>query len=294
MKPLLAAAILCFSVLTTNALCQENSNLEKGKQLLAEKETDKALKYLLDAAIEDNETYAYYLIGMAYYWGDYGFEQNQNEAFIWFKKGAENNEPNSLMMRAYQYMKGINEDKNTNKALSLYLKSAEQGNIEALNALGVIYEQGTYTDQDYSKAAYYYNEATKQGHLYSMASLAWLYYLGEGVEQNHQKAFEYAHIAASQGIADGQYIIGAMYRNGHHVKQDNKQAAYWFSLCANDKPDCANKLGFLYLVSAKSPAACCAGWIAEIAKQSNEVYLVAEYTASEPPVVRHRLNMQNS
>jgi hypothetical protein len=31
--------------------------------------------------------------------------------------------------------------------------------------------------------------------------------------------------------------------------------------------------------TAESPAACCAGWIAEIAQQSSEVYLADQYTA---------------
>ncbi|MGN1033040.1 MAG: tetratricopeptide repeat protein, partial [Intestinibacter sp.] len=92
--------------------------------------------------------------------GDYYFvlnkendnEENNKNAFKWYKKAAENGLPDAQYNLAGLYMNGLGIEENREKAFEWYEKVAEQGHIESKLCLAICYEQGIGTDMDEKKA----------------------------------------------------------------------------------------------------------------------------------------------
>ncbi|MDR1898085.1 MAG: toll/interleukin-1 receptor domain-containing protein [Prevotellaceae bacterium] len=98
-------------------------------------------------------------------------------AVEWYKKSAENNNPEAQNFLGDLFSRGLHVPENKKKAAELYEKAAKQGNICAQFALGGFYRfgEGAHTPRNYEQAAKYFNMAALQGHQQAQKSLVAMY-----------------------------------------------------------------------------------------------------------------------
>lgn len=144
---------------------------------------------------KDNKLEAQLELGKRCFNGSDG-NQSFTEAFIWFKKAAEQDDSNAQTVLGFMYANGIGIDDNAIKAFIWFRKAAEQGNPDAQFRLGLCF------------------------------------YAGFGVLQNHTEALFWLNQAEQQNNSNAQYLIGFMYANGEGVEQDQNLAITWFRKAA--------------------------------------------------------------
>lgn len=215
--------------------------------LFADYETvEDALTEYLVAATKGNAE-AQYKLANCYEDGLGGLEENQDEAFRWYVKSANQGYPDALCTLAVYYSNGDIVEKDEQKAIELYIEAAEGGCIDAYYYLAIYYKTGTIVDKDYDKAFHYamlaaeandaeaqgllgtyyqdgigteinyakamcwYRKAIDNGAVYYLTSIGWLYEQGLGVEADRQKAFDYYKEAVEQGEISGYWYLGMWY-----------------------------------------------------------------------------------
>jgi len=142
-----------------------------------------------------------------------GVKQDIKEAFVWFQKAANQNEPNAQFnMGAASEIgdekAGIPQSLET--ALQWYEKSANQGNSAAQYNLGTLYDNGRGVPQDTQKSVEFYIQSAQQGYPPAQFSLGVAYYLGEGIEQNDVEAYAWFNIIAETGNPTAKAGISAL------------------------------------------------------------------------------------
>lgn len=78
--------------------------------------------------------------------------QDMDEAFLWYRKGAELGNPYSQNNIGYYYLNGISVPKNPEKGFYWYLKAAEQGLASAQLQVGVMYASGMGVKKNMAEA----------------------------------------------------------------------------------------------------------------------------------------------
>ena len=166
--------------------------------LFVEKDMKKAFElFNKGARLGDSE--CQYLLGMAYHFGQNGFERNGHQAELWYKKAVEQNHVDATYNLAKLYEEGKLLKRNIHKAINLYIKATELGSIEAPN------------------------------------DLSYSYYVGDGVDVNKEKAFSYCKIAAERGHISAQLQLGYMFATGEGCIIDEVAAKYWWRLVSKNE-----------------------------------------------------------
>lgn len=136
-----------------------------------------------------------------------GSEGNQSftEAFIWFKKAAEQDDSNAQTVLGFMYANGIGTDDNPIKAFIWFRKAAEQSNPDAQFRLGLCFYAGFGVLQNYTEALFWLNQAEQQNNSNAQYLIGFMYANGEGVEQNPNQAkiwFQKAALLGNQSAKD--------------------------------------------------------------------------------------------
>ncbi len=132
---------------------------------------------------------------------------------------------------AYQTGKGISQD--DDEAFEWFTKSAQQGLPIAQYNLGFLYYRGTGVQQDFKEALQWIGKAASQGFAVAQFAVAGFYYRGSGgLPVNHDEAFFWYQKAAAQGYPPAQYLLGLMFFYGNGVEQDYIRATAWLELAA--------------------------------------------------------------
>jgi len=110
---------------------------------------------------EQGDLRAQVRLGFCYKNGNYGqgVTKNPVEAVKWFRKAAEQGEPEGQSALAYCYYEGSGVIKDQAEAVKWYLKSAEQGSSHAQIKLGYCYYKGEGVTKDPVEAYAYFNVA---------------------------------------------------------------------------------------------------------------------------------------
>ena len=101
----------------------------------------------------------------------------------------------------YEYGTGVRQD--YEKALYWYRKSADQNNPEGQYQLGKSYYHGNGVRQDYEKALYWYRKSANQNNPISQFRLGLMYEYGNGVKQNRIVAKEWYGKSCDNGAQIG-------------------------------------------------------------------------------------------
>ena len=106
----------------------------------------------LQSAAESGDLEAEYRLGMCYYEGSGGAEQNDRQAFYWLDQAAEGGHIAAQYGAGLCWAGGVGTRQDFDRAAELYLAAAEQEYVPAICELGLCYEMGRGVPQDKDKA----------------------------------------------------------------------------------------------------------------------------------------------
>ena len=189
--------LLTFSVLFINPVLAEENLYDRGKELVEQKEYQKALK-AFELAAKSGNLDALTALGVMYI-GGIGVEQNNLKGYDYIKRAADKSDPKA------QY------------------------------TLGALYYLGAGVEKDYKKAFNWLNLASEQNYIDAKYNLGVMYEFGEGVEKSYKKAYEYYLFAARRDNLESQIKVAEMYRDGIGTEKDLDKSAYWLTRIENSK-----------------------------------------------------------
>ncbi|RGB24949.1 kinase-like domain-containing protein, partial [Rhizophagus diaphanus] len=201
-----------------------------------EKNQEKAF-YWCQKAAENSYNLAQRTIANYYYNGE-GTEKNLEKAFYWYQKAAENGDEAAMNNLADCYYNGKGTEKNLEKAFYWLQKAVENGYKIGMNYLAMHYENGEGTEKNLEKAFYWFQKATENSNIKdAMYNLAVCYKNGEGTERNLEKAFYWLQKAAENGNKNAMNNLATFYENGEGTEKNLEKAFYWFQKAAENTSD---------------------------------------------------------
>ena len=194
---LLKLLLLVLSFAFINPILAEENLYDRGKELVEQKEYQKAIKAFEFAAKAGNLD-ALTALGVMYI-GGIGVEQNNTKGYQYIREAADMSDPKA------QY------------------------------TLGALYYLGAGVKKDYKKAFNWLNLASEQNYIDAKYNLAVMYEFGEGVDQSYEKAYEYYLFAARRDNLESQIRVADMYRDGIGTDKDLDKSAYWLKRIEDSK-----------------------------------------------------------
>ena len=227
------------------------------ERLLSNSNDDDAFEALWDAANKGQNAYAQFCLAKYYKDAD-----NDVEAFTYFKCGAEQEDPDSMieLAKCYYYGEGIaidlqkavtilqneilEDNSEAQELLNEWLDACNihidvhnlqvevnRGNTEAEYKLGELYLHGIGVEENWQKAYELSARAALKGHLAAQFNTAYCLYEGCGVKRNTCKAeaaFKQIksplHREAAKGNPVCQYALSYMYYEGLGVEKNDRLA----------------------------------------------------------------------
>lgn len=187
-----------------------------------------AADYRTDAI--NGNAIAQFNLGQSYLKG-LGIKPDTIQAVYWWRKSAEQGEPNAQNNMGAAYKSGWgNLTKNTETAIYWYKKAAEKDWAISQKNLGSIYED----KEDYEKAYIWYKKAAKhnnsQESYYAQNRLGYLLKNGLGVTKNQAAGMAWTKRAAKNGNVNGQMSLAVSYEYGidNILRKDGNSALYWY------------------------------------------------------------------
>lgn len=187
---------------------------------------DEAIK-LLQKSAQSNDVEAMFKLAQIY---EKGFKNlpDIDSAERWYLNAAIKNHEQAQFALANI----LDRSQNYSEALKWYKKSAENGNPEAMATVSFFYSLGKGVFPDEKEAFLWLQRASERGHTQSMVVLAEMYAAGDEIEKDLQRAFELYFKAAGKGDCDAAHQLAEMYENGIATKQNSKQALNWYEKSA--------------------------------------------------------------
>ena len=161
-----------------------------------------------------------------------GVRRDYAEAIKWFKKAAEQKNPDALYQLGLASYEGKGVPLDLDEAIKWFKKAAKKGNADAQEKL------------DSMKELVELYESAKKGNSTALFNLGAAYYFGQkGVQTNEEEAIKWWKKAAEAGVLEAQYNLGAYYHNHHRYSA----AAEWYRKAAEQgEVEAMNKLAFYY------------------------------------------------
>ncbi|GLR89752.1 SEL1-like repeat protein [Bradyrhizobium iriomotense] len=181
-------------------------------------------------------------------------EVNAKQAVYWYRKAAEQGNPEGNTRLALAYLFGtLDMPVDYQRAFELFNKAAAENEDNAITRIGWMYENGKGVPLDYTKAMEWYMKASDRN-AEAQERIGILYFYGWGVKQDNATAATWIHKSANQGLAGAQSVLGSMYLEGLGVPQDFAEAMRWFRRAAEQgQAHAQNELGRMYLVGMGVP-----------------------------------------
>ena len=194
---LLKLLLVVLSFAFINPILAEENLYDRGKELVEQKEYQKAIK-AFEFASKAGNLDALTALGVMYI-GGIGVEQNNTKGYQYIREAADMSDPKA------QY------------------------------TLGALYYLGAGVKKDYKKAFNWLNLASEQNYIDAKYNLAVMYEFGEGVDQSYEKAYEYYLFAARRDNLESQIKIADMYRDGIGTDMDLEKSSYWLKRIEDSK-----------------------------------------------------------
>jgi hypothetical protein len=119
---------------------------------------------------------------------------------------------------------GVNQ--NYEEAFKYFLKGARQGHAKSQNSVGTMYGRGEGVIKNIQEAVKWYTRAAENNLAIAQYNLGHNYKIGEGVTQNGAEAFNWFIKAAEQGYTLAHEELADTYKTGEGVAKDLKLATY--------------------------------------------------------------------
>ena len=176
---------------------------------------------------------AKYKLGKMLLNGD-GMEKDIQKAVEWLKQAAMEENEFAEYALSRLYLKGEEVEKDTIAAEEYLLKAANRGNKYAAYLLGKEYLSGENFGKDAMKAVEYLELAAEKDFEPAEYILGKEYLRGENFPKDVQKAIDYLKRAAEKGFDFAEYELGKIYLFGNDAPKDTETAlAYLKSAAAN-------------------------------------------------------------
>ncbi|MBO5557051.1 MAG: toll/interleukin-1 receptor domain-containing protein [Oscillospiraceae bacterium] len=185
----------------------------------------------LQVSAEAGNTNAAWLLADCYKNG-WGTEQDDEQAFVWFKKAAEAGDITGMVALANCYRNGTGTEENREQAFAWNLKAAEAGEPGGMLNVGICYEEGSGVARDEKAALEWYKKSAESGYDLGMYNLARCYRSGIGTAEDTEQAFYWIKKLAETGNAEAMYNLGLMYQYGYGTPEDARQAYLWYRKAA--------------------------------------------------------------
>ncbi len=189
------------------------------------KDLSRALRLYLEAA-EKGDTEAQYIAGGMYYRG-FGAPQDLQKAFTLLYGAAVegSSTAQSQKLLGQFFLTGTATPQNLGEAMKWYRRAAENGDPEAQSELAFLYFTGRGGERDLEKSFHWYEKSASQGLAVAQYSLGIMYYSGSGAnEADIIKAYAWISLAAAQNHADASaarsYIEGLLSADELLLAQD--------------------------------------------------------------------------
>ena len=194
---LLKLLLVVLSFAFINPILAEENLYDRGKELVEQKEYQKAIK-AFEFASKAGNLDALTALGVMYI-GGIGVEQNNTKGYQYIREAADMSDPKA------QY------------------------------TLGALYYLGAGVKKDYKKAFNWLNLASEQNYIDAKYNLGVMYEFGEGVNQSYVNAYEYYLFAARRDNLESQIKVSDMYRDGIGTNKDLDKSAYWLKRIEDSK-----------------------------------------------------------
>lgn len=191
-----------------------------------------AVKLFIEAA-NGGITVAKYKLGKMLLNGD-GVEKNIPKAVEWLKQAAVEENEFAEYALGRLFLKGEEVEKDIFAAEEYLLKSASRGNKYAAYLLGKEYLSGENFGKDAMKAVEYLELAAEKDFEPAEYILGKEYLRGENFPKDVQKAIDYLKRSAENGLSFAEYELGKIYLFGNDIPKDIETAMdYLKSAAAN-------------------------------------------------------------
>ena len=109
----------------------------------------------------------------------------------------------------------LDQAEENDKAFVWFLKAAEQGNSDGQYGLGSMYAKGDGVEKDFSEAIIWIKKAAEQGHVLAMRTYATALEKGElGISSDEEETVKWLKKAADQGDSISIRRLAQAYRGG--------------------------------------------------------------------------------
>ena len=143
------------------AISDVDAGLEEGRAARHRGDYATAINELRPLAEQGNAV-AQWNLGIMYALGQ-GVDKNEIEAAMWFRKSAEQRDPNGLVLLGITYENGHGVQQSAVEAVRWYREAAEMGFANGQLHLADMYAQGIGVTQDLDEAVKWYRRASEQG-----------------------------------------------------------------------------------------------------------------------------------
>lgn len=205
-----------------------------GKMLLngdgVEKDIVKAVEWLKQAALEENE-FAEYALGRLFLKGE-EVEKDIFAAEEYLLKSASRGNKYAAYLLGKEYLSGENFGKDTGKAVEYLELAAEKDFEPAEYVLGKLYLKGEEIGKDAVNAEKYLLKAAEHGNKFAEYILGKEYLSGENFPKDVQKAIEHLKRAAENGLNFAEYELGKIYLFGNDIPKDTETALEYLKSAA--------------------------------------------------------------
>lgn len=141
----------------------------------------------------------YFNIGYCYFSGSYGYPENKNKAFEYYKFSADQYYAPGCYNIGLMYLNGTGCSKSTEKGLKELIKAADLGHLKAQKKVADAYYFGDITRKNLEKAYEYYLLAAENGDPYSMYSVGYMIINNEKASVDRITGYTWIRRAAEAG-----------------------------------------------------------------------------------------------
>lgn len=190
----------------------------------------------------------------------------------WFRKAADQDDPNGEYDLAVCYQTGTGVPKDQAQEAQWMLKASLHGNPRAQFLVASAKLSGNGLPRDLPGAVGLFRLLAISGTADAQEDYAACLWSGSGVAMDRDAAMQWFHKAADQGNINAENFLGTAYCNGWDVQQDVTQGLAWYRKAADGGSAKAQfKLGAAYFWGhsvARDPAAAF-GWFQKAAMQGD-------------------------
>lgn len=171
---------------------------------------------------------------LKYYFGNDGYEENNELAFKYFSTANKNGDVRADGFLGEMYLRGFYVQKNLYLA-KLYLTSAVEKN-EDLQFSAQLAEAYLEEGDNYAPVYYHFKSAANMGNVNGMFGLARCFYYGWGIAQNDDQAIIWFRKAIENGDDRSYVYLGLIYNSQNKIQlaidmfQKSADAGYYWGM----------------------------------------------------------------